>query len=90
MKEFGEYCKPCCEIYSINPLVDLPEECCCSGEIFLRREALKQKIRKYKEEIIHYEALISSGYKDKNSYIKAIKNLQKFIEKYSVVGSDNW
>ena len=90
MNEFCKYCGICCEIYSSNPVAVVPEECRYTGEIFLKREALKQKIRRYKEEIIHYEALINSGDKESASYKKIIKSLQKFVDKYSAFGSANW
>ena len=79
-----------CADYPSTGLAIIPEECCYIGEVFIKREELKQKVRKYKEEIIHYEALIASGDKDKDSYQKIIKSLQKFINKYSIYGSDNW
>ena len=68
MNELCEYCGVCSKIYSSNPLVDVPEGCCYSGEIFLKREEIKQKVRKFKEEIIYYEALIASGDKESKSY----------------------
>ena len=90
MNDFCEYCELCSKIYSSNPLVVVPEECCRAGEIFLKREELKQKVRKYKEEIIHYEALINSGDKESDSYKKIIKSLQRSIDKYSACGSHDW
>ena len=79
-----------CINYPSNPLDIVPEECCYIGEIFLKREELKQKIRRYKEEIVHYEALINSDDKESSSYRKIIKTLQKHIDNYSIYGSDNW
>ena len=79
-----------CKNFPADALAIVPEECCYIGEIFLKREELKQKVRKYKEEIIHYEALINSGDKDKSAYEKIIKSLKKFIDKYALYGSRNW
>jgi len=79
-----------CKNFPLTELAIVPEECCYIGEVFLRREELKSKVRKYKEEIIHYESLINSGDRDKNSYKKIINNLQKFIDKYALYGSADW
>ena len=79
-----------CSDYPSSGLSIIPEECCYIGEVFLKREALKQKVRKFKEEIIHYEALINSGDKESESYKKIMTSLQRFIDKYSIFGSENW
>ena len=79
-----------CKNFPSTELAIVPEECCYIGEVFLKREDLKSKVRKYKEEIIHYESLINSGDKNKESYRKIIKNLQKFIDKYALYGSKDW
>ena len=60
------------------------------GEIFIKSEEIKQKVRKYKEEIIYYEAMIASDCKDKNVYIKILDSLNRFIEKYRQFGADDW
>ena len=79
-----------CKNFPSTEFAIVPEECCYIGEVFLKREELKAKVRKYKEEIIHYEALMISDKKNKSSYEKTIKNLNKFIDKYALYGSADW
>ena len=81
-----EYCKN----FPSHPLAILPEDCDYYGEIFMKSEELKQKVRKYKEEIIYYEAMIASGCKDEKVYQKIITSLQRFIDKYIPFGSEEW
>ena len=79
-----------CKNFPSSGMAIVPEECCYIGEVFLKIEELKSKVRKYKEEIINYEALIKSDEKNRASYIKIINNLQKFIDKYAIYGSADW
>lgn len=79
-----------CKTFPNSALALIPDECGYSGEIFIKNEALKQKIRKLKEEIIHYESLIISNPKEKNNYQKIINSHQNYIKKYQVFGSLNW
>ena len=68
----------------------IPDNCEYYGILFLKLEEIKQKVRKYKEEIIYYEALIASGTKEEKIYLKIIDSLNKFIEKYIPYGANNW
>ena len=68
----------------------IPEDCEHYGTVFLKLEEIKQKVRKYKEEIIYYEAMIASGCKEEKVYHKIISSLNKFIEKYSPFGANDW
>ena len=68
----------------------VPDECIYLGKVFLENEKLKQKIRRIKEEITNYEALILTNKKEENSYRKIILNLQRQVDKYKIFGSDNW
>ena len=79
-----------CKNFPSHPLAIIPDDCGYEGDIFIKNEQLKQKIRKLKEEIIHYEALIASGDKDKNSYAKIIANHTKFIDKYALFKAWDW
>ena len=62
------------------------------GEVFLKNENFKQKIRRLKEEIVNYEAIISvsSEKQERESFEKIIKFHRKFINKYSAYGSQDW
>jgi hypothetical protein len=79
-----------CKSFPSHPLAIIPDECEYYGELFIKSEELKQKVRKYKEEIIYYEAMIASGCKDEKNYQKIIHSLQRFIDKYIPFGSEEW
>ena len=79
-----------CQNFPSTALAMVPDECACLGDIFMKNEALKHKIRMIKEEILDYETLIESGDKDSASYKKIIENLTRFITKYKDFGSTNW
>lgn len=79
-----------CKKFPNSPLALIHEECGYSGEIFVKFEALKQRIRKLKEEIIYYEAQIATNPKEKNNYQKIIKSHNNYIKKYEQFGSLNW
>ena len=81
-----------CTKYPSSPFIELPENCTYLGYIFMQSEKIKQQIRRMKEEIIHYEAIIVStnDKKEQNRLQKIITTRQKFIERYKEYGSDNW
>lgn len=81
---------PICNNFPSTALAIIPEECACVGDIFMKNEQLKRKIRMIKEEILDYETLIENGDKDSASYKKIIENLSRFIVKYKDFGSENW
>ena len=78
------------ENISCDKNILIPENCEHYGRLFLKLEEIKQKVRKYKEEIIYYEAMIASGCKEEKIYKKIIDSLNKFIEKYNTFGAKNW
>ncbi|MBQ7127289.1 YkgJ family cysteine cluster protein [bacterium] len=79
-----------CSNYPSTPVAIVPDECSHLGSIFIKNEALKQRIRKIKEEILDYEVLISLQDKDSSSYRKIIENLNRFIKKYADFGANDW
>ena len=81
-----------CENYPSFALAFLPDDCGYEGVIFQKQEALKQKIRKLKEEIVHYNALIqtTTNKSEKQQYAKIINSHTKFIQRYKEYGSDDW
>lgn len=81
-----------CMDFPSAPFAFTPDNCGYEGEIFLKNETAKQRIRRLKEEIINYETLIavSSEKREKESFAKIIKFHQKFIDKYSAYGSNDW
>ncbi len=81
---------PVCANFPSAALAIIPDECSCSGDIFIKNEQLKHKIRTIKEEILDYEILIENGDKNSASYRKIIDNLTRFVTKYKDFGSDDW
>lgn len=81
---------PICANFPTTPLAIVPDECICLGDVFMKNEQLKRKIRMIKEEILDYESLIESGDKDSASYKKIIENLTRFVTKYKDFGSLYW
>ena len=79
-----------CKTFPSHPLTFIPDECSYYGEFFIKSEEIKQKVRKYKEEIIYYEAMIASGCKEEKVYLKIIDSLNRFINKYEPFGSKDW
>lgn len=81
-----------CIDYPSSAFAILPENCGYRGVIFLKLENIKRQVRKLKEEIIHYEALISSTNNkfEQNQLIKIIKSHNDKINKYSIYGSKDW
>jgi len=83
--------KICLEFPS-SPFAFIPDSCGFYGEIFIKKEAEKQKIRKLKEEIVHYESLlkITTNKRECQQYEKILKVLNSKVEKYSAYGSRDW
>lgn len=79
-----------CQAFPSHPLALVPDECGYYGEFFIQSEEIKQKVRKYKEEVIYYEAMIASGCKEEKVYHKIIDSLNRFIDKYAPYGSYDW
>lgn len=81
-----------CTEYPSNAFAFLQENCGYYGIIFQKREAVKQKVRKLKEEIIHYNALIATTLdkSQKKQYMRIIESHERFISKYAVYNSEEW
>ena len=79
-----------CRNFPCSPLALIPDVCGYMGEVFVKNEELKKRIRSIKEEILDYETLISAGSKDSKAYKKIIDNLQRLVDKYSDFGSNDW
>ena len=79
-----------CINYPNTAISIVDEDCYFAGENFLKLEQLKQRIRKYKEEILIYQTLIDNNDKDKSSYQRIINNHKKQIDKYKLLGSEDW
>ena len=81
-----------CQNYPSSPFAYIPENCGFSGDIFIKLEHEKQKIRKLKEDILHYEALIKTTYDSSEikQYEKIIKHHTGLIDRYKFYGSYDW
>ncbi len=79
-----------CQKYPSHPFALIPDNCGYLGEVFVKNEEVKQKIRRYKEEIIDYQVQIECGSKDSKSCLKIIESLQRFIKKYEIFGAEEW
>ena len=79
-----------CKNFPSHPFALIPEDCGYIGENFVKKEEIKQKIRRYKEEIIDYQTLIQTDEKNSRGYIKIIESLERFIKKYQIYGSEEW
>ena len=79
-----------CKTFPSDGMALIPSCCGYYGEIFLKNEEIKQKVRKYKEEITCYQAIIDSGSKEEKVYIRIIESLERFIKKYEIFGANDW
>lgn len=81
-----------CRNYPSFPFIELYENCGYEGQIFILKENLKHKIRKLKEEVLHYSVLSesTSNKKEKQQYEKLVNSHKKFISKYKDYGSGDW
>ena len=81
-----------CTRYPSSPFAFIPENCGYTGKVFSELEKIKQKIRKFKEEIIDYGSIINSnGNKNESRHAEwIIKSHEKFIDKYKEYGSQDW
>jgi len=79
-----------CSVYPENAMAIVPDECYYSGEIFIKKEELKHKVRKYKEEMLYHQTHINPDDKDSAAHEKIIRSLSRFVDKYKPFGSDNW
>ncbi len=81
-----------CKNYPSFPFTQLADGCGYEGEIFLKKEKIKHKIRKLKEEKLHYQTLseLTQNKKEQQQYQKLINLNEKAILKYQEYGSENW
>lgn len=88
------FCQNKIEEYKNNPYYiwdKLPENCKFSGWVFLKREEIKQKIRRKKEKILSLRIKLkdSDGFKEKR-ILKDIEKYQKEVDAYKAFGSEMW
>ena len=81
-----------CINYPASPFTEIPDNCAYYGILFMESEKIKQLIRKSKEDILHFEALmkIISDESEKQRYQRIIDSHNKLILKYKDFGSLEW
>ena len=75
-----------CTDFPSSTFAFLPENCGYEGDVFIKLEKEKQKIRKLKEEIIYYNSILSVD----KSVQRIIDRHQAYIDKYKMYGSNDW
>lgn len=81
-------CKHC----PSSPWVVVPPGCGFEGWLFWQREEIKQKVRRYKEELLELE-LLRKKTKETDTVNKILaveQKIKKNIDMYKKYGSENW
>lgn len=84
--------KELCKHFPSSPWAIVPPECGFEGWLFMKREEIKQKIRKEKEELVDLQ-LLKSKTSDTSSLEKielVIQKLNRNINFYEKYGSKDW
>jgi Fe-S-cluster containining protein len=81
-----------CVRFPSSPWAVVPPGCGYEGWLFQKREEIKQKIRKLKEEAIEFEAAIKDGQPPETTekLQAAIEKINKIVEHYAEYGSKDW
>lgn len=81
-----------CERFPSSPWAVVPPNCGYEGWLFQKREEIKAKVRKKKEEIISLETELKCGVDPDiaGRIKKRIDEIQKYIDTYAKYGSKDW
>lgn len=79
-----------CIHFPSSPFAFIPDKCGYYGEIFFKKEKIKQKIRKLKEEILLYETQIASNSSNKKELQHLIDRHKSSVNKYNIYGAADW
>jgi len=80
-----------CDRFPSSPWAVVPPGCGFEGWLFVKREELKQKIRKQKENLLTFEVMLQEATPEQAEKIKAsIEKTKAIIELYSKYGSADW
>jgi len=93
--EYKKICKECgikCNKKNKDFLFNIPIKCKIEGLFFLKRENIKQKIRKQKEEclLLKIKLIKTTNTKQKDKINNKINKINKEIDKFSDYGSKDW
>lgn len=90
-KRLCDSCDKCGEKLPTSPWDKMPEGCKLEGWLFIKREEIKQKIRKQKEQLLTLQINLKTANVQKaNEINKRIIKIKKTIEEYSQYGSADW
>ncbi len=84
-----------CDYFPSSPWAVVPPNCGFEGWLFQKREEKKQKIRKFKEDILSLEVSlrelqVQNNFKQAEKVEEMIGKLKKTINLYSKYGSQDW
>ena len=81
-----------CQQFPSSAFAFLPEDCAYEGEIFIKHEEIKRKIRIIKEEIIDLKAefVMTDNKQKKEELTSVIYEKEQEIEKYKQYGAKDW
>lgn len=84
--------KELCDRFPSSPWAVIPPGCGFEGWIFQKREELKQKIRKQKENILFAQTLLAEATtpEQKERINTTIENIKNTISLYAKYGSEDW
>ena len=80
-----------CDRFPASPWAVVPPGCGFEGWLFQKSEALKQKVRKQKENLLDFEIMLQTATPEQAEKIQAaIEKTKNIIESYSKYGSADW
>lgn len=81
-----------CGRFPTSPWAIIPPGCGYEGYLFQCREEIKQKIRKFKEDLLEYEAVLKTEQNPerKAKLELAIKKINDIVAHYGKYGSADW
>lgn len=90
-KRLCKNCGKCLRHFPESCWDELPPGCGFEGWAFQKREEIKQKVRKQKEELLSLELLLKdSDEKQSKIILGYIEEIEKNIKIYTKYGSKNW
>lgn len=85
------HCNKCNEKLPASPWDEMPDGCGFNGWLFQKREEIKQKIRKLKEELILIEIALKTLSGEPLTKAKArIEEIKDIIQTFAQYDSQNW
>lgn len=80
-----------CKFYPIDIWKELPKGCGYEGWIFQQREKIKQQVRFQKEKILSLNVKMKYATLAQKTLLRdELREIQNFIDTYSIQGSKDW